>query len=211
MVRHVLPAWSLGLFAAVLVGSILSSFNSALNSASTLFSLEFYKGYIRKEADPESLVRVGKIFGSVIAVLAMIIAPLLAQSKSIFDYLQSANGLYAVPIVVIFLMGIWTKKIPASGAKLGMLVGFVAYTAFTIVSIEGLHWIHFYAISFALAAGVMWVVGQAAPKSAEAIAASDALEPAPVDMTPWRHLKKTIIAILTVLAIIYVGLAAAAQ
>ena len=211
LVKHVLPDWSLGLFAAVLVGAILSSFNSALNSASTLFSLEFYKGYIRKDADAESLVRVGKIFGSIIALLSMIIAPLLAQSESIFSYLQAANGLYAVPIVAIFLMGIWTKKIPASGAKLGMLVGFVAYTAFTIASIEGLHWIHFYAISFTLAAGVMWVVGQAAPKSAEAIAASDALDPAPVDMTPWRHLKATIIAILTVLAIIYVGLAAAAQ
>ena len=44
VVRHVLPNWSLGLFAAVLMGSILSSFNSALNSASTLFSLQFYKG-----------------------------------------------------------------------------------------------------------------------------------------------------------------------
>ena len=36
IVRHVLPDWSLGLFAAVLMGSILSSFNSALNSATAL-------------------------------------------------------------------------------------------------------------------------------------------------------------------------------
>ena len=43
IVRHLLPDWSLGLFASVLMGSILSSFNSALNSASTLFSLQFYK------------------------------------------------------------------------------------------------------------------------------------------------------------------------
>jgi SSS family solute:Na+ symporter len=43
VVRHVLPDWSLGLFAAVLMGSILSSFNSALNSASTLFSLHFIR------------------------------------------------------------------------------------------------------------------------------------------------------------------------
>ena len=41
IVRHVLPDWSLGLFAAVLMGSILSSFNSALNSASTLFLFSF--------------------------------------------------------------------------------------------------------------------------------------------------------------------------
>ena len=32
VVKHVLPDWSIGLFAAVLLGSILSSFNSALNS-----------------------------------------------------------------------------------------------------------------------------------------------------------------------------------
>ena len=41
IVRNVLPSWTVGLFAAVLLGSILSSFNSALNSASTLFSLQF--------------------------------------------------------------------------------------------------------------------------------------------------------------------------
>ena len=50
MVRLVLPEASLGLFAAVLVGAILSSFNSALNSAATLFSLGFYQRYIKKEA-----------------------------------------------------------------------------------------------------------------------------------------------------------------
>ena len=63
VVRHVLPDWSLGLFAAVLMGSILSSFNSALNSASTLFSLQFYKGYINKNATEIEIVSIGKKFG----------------------------------------------------------------------------------------------------------------------------------------------------
>ncbi|MDP6942604.1 MAG: solute:sodium symporter family transporter, partial [Myxococcota bacterium] len=70
MVRHVLPDWSIGLFLAVLVGSILSSFNSALNSASTLFSLQFYKGYIARDAEPVDVVRAGKRFGTLIAVAA---------------------------------------------------------------------------------------------------------------------------------------------
>ncbi|GIS40042.1 hypothetical protein Ct9H90mP12_2360 [bacterium] len=43
VVRHVLPNWSIGLFAAVLLGSILSSFNSALNSASTSSVCNFIK------------------------------------------------------------------------------------------------------------------------------------------------------------------------
>ena len=45
----VMPLWSLGFFAAVLVGSVLSSFNSALNSAATIFGLEIYKVYINKD------------------------------------------------------------------------------------------------------------------------------------------------------------------
>ena len=46
---EVMPLWSLGFFAAVLVGSVLSSFNSALNSAATIFGLEIYKVYINKD------------------------------------------------------------------------------------------------------------------------------------------------------------------
>ena len=46
LVARVLPEWLLGFFAAVVVGSILSTFNSVLNSAATLFSLDVYKKYI---------------------------------------------------------------------------------------------------------------------------------------------------------------------
>ncbi len=43
LVAQVLPKWALGFFAAAMMGAILSTFNSVLNSASTLFSLDIYK------------------------------------------------------------------------------------------------------------------------------------------------------------------------
>merc|ERR1711884_954603 len=46
LVKTVMPDWSLGFFAAVLLGSVLSTFNSALNSAATLFTLEVYSVHI---------------------------------------------------------------------------------------------------------------------------------------------------------------------
>ena len=119
VVRHVLPDWSLGLFAAVLMGSILSSFNSALNSASTLFSLQFYKGYMNENATEIEIVRTGKKFGIILAVASIVIAPLLAQLDSIFQYLQKVNGIYSVPIIAIFLLGIlcllYTSPSPRDG------------------------------------------------------------------------------------------------
>jgi len=222
VVRHVLPDWSIGLFAAVLMGSILSSFNSALNSASTLFSLQFYKGYINQTATDEQIVVTGKKFGMGLAIASICIAPLLAQMESIFTYLQKVNGLYSVPIIGIFILGIATKHVPAIAAKIGMIVGMAAYAFFTFVNIKGvptffangdgdLHWLHGYFISFILSVGVMLVIGHLKPKSAEEIAISDERDPAPVDMTPWEHVKNASYAIMGTTVGIYLCLTWAAS
>lgn len=215
VVRHVLPEWSLGLFAAVLMGSILSSFNSALNSASTLFSLQFYKGYINKEASGKQIVAIGKKFGILLAIASIFIAPMLDQMQSIFEYLQKVNGLYSVPIIGIFLLGITTKHVPAIAAKVGMLVGMLFYAFFSFVNIKDvptffadgsgeLHWLHGYFISFIAAISLMLLIGKIKPKSEKEIAISDQRVPAPVDMTPWTNAKNVSMAIMTTTIGIYI-------
>ena len=217
IVRHILPDWSLGLFAAVLMGSILSSFNSALNSASTLFSLQFYSGYINKNASGEQIVRIGKYFGIGLAVASIMIAPVLDQMQSIFEYLQKVNGLYSVPIIGIFMLGIGTKHIPAIAAKIGMIVGMAFYAFFTFVNIKDvpvffangdgdLHWLHGYFISFISSVVVMLVIGYIKPKSVEEIAISDQRVPAPVDMTPWHQAKNASYAIMGTTVLMYLFL-----
>lgn len=217
VVRHVLPNWSLGLFAAVLMGSILSSFNSALNSASTLFSLQFYHGYINKNASGEQIVKMGKYFGVGLAIASICIAPILAQMQSIFEYLQKVNGLYSVPIIGIFLLGILTKHVPAIAAKVGMIVGMALYSFFTFVNIQdvpvylannegSLHWLHGYYISFSGSIIVMLIIGYFYPKSEAEILKSDEREPAPVDMTPWKSAKKVSVAIIVITVVMYLAL-----
>ena len=222
LVRYVLPDWSLGLFAAVLMGSILSSFNSGLNSASTLFSLQFYKGYINQNATPDEIVKTGKQFGMLLAVLSIVIAPLLAQTQSIFQYLQKVNGLYSVPIIGIFLLGITTKHVPAIAAKIGMVVGMAMYAFFSFENLHNvpeffadgngdLHWLHGYFISFVFSVIVMLAIGKMKPKTVEEIALSDQREPAPVDMTPWSESKKVSIGIMSATLGIYLLLTMVAQ
>ena len=217
IVRHVLPDWSLGLFAAVLMGSILSSFNSALNSASTLFSLQFYNGYINRSATGEQIVKVGKYFSIGLAVTSIFIAPLLDQMQSIFEYLQKVNGLYSVPIIGIFLLGITTKHVPAIAAKIGMIVGMGSYAFFTFVNIKDvptffangdgdLHWLHGYFISFISSIFTMLIIGYFKPKTADEIAKSDERVPAPVDMTPWSQAKNVSFAIMGITVGIYLVL-----
>ena len=46
LIKKVLPVGFLGLFAAIVMGAVLSTFNSVLNSTATIFSIDVYKRYL---------------------------------------------------------------------------------------------------------------------------------------------------------------------
>jgi len=207
LVRLVLPGFLTGFFAAVMVGAILSSFNSALNSTATLFSLGVYKNLLKKEATDDQVVKAGKIFGWIITLVAMSIAPLLAQTSSIFAYLQKMNGLYFIPIFSVVVIGMLTKRVPAAAAKSALVIGFCAIAFGYFVPLgsdtEGylyltdyLHEFHFLGIVFAALVIIMLIIGKARP---QAIAWKHEYS-GDVEMTPWK-LAKPVAIVLLVLAI----------
>lgn len=129
LVKEVLPAPLLGFFAAVIFGAIMSSFNSALNSSVTLFGLDIYKEHFNKEATGKQVVKAGKLFGIGLAILAMFIAPFIANAPDgLFGYLQEVNGCYSIPILTIIVVGFATKYVPALGAKVALVSGVVLYS-----------------------------------------------------------------------------------
>lgn len=170
LVYQVLPAPLRGFFAAVVVGAILSSFNSALNSTATLFSLSAYKPLFRPTASETEVIRAGKIFGCLIAIAAMSTAPLLASQPSIFGYLQKMNGLYFIPLLSVMVVGLLTKRVPAIAANVGLILGFAAislgyfvprYNEYVSVVGE----FHFLGIVFASLIGLMLLIGALSPRS----------------------------------------------
>ena len=194
LVNKVLPPVLLGFFAAVLFGAILSSFNSALNSSVTLFGLDIYKQYIKKDANEQQVVRAGKAFGIGLALLSMIIAPTIANAPDgLFGYLQEINGCYTIPILTIILVGYLTKYVPALAAKVAMLIGVVMYSISQFV-LKGYvisgggeypHYLHIVAIIFLFNIGVMLLIGKLRPR--EVAYVQNYTEQ--VDITPWKPVK----------------------
>ena len=127
LVNEVLPNYLIGFFAAVLFGAILSSFNSVLNSSVTLFGIDIYKQHINPNAPEKTVVKYGKMFGIVLALAAMFIAPLIANAGSLFAYLQEVNGIYSIPILTIIVVGYLTRRVPAIAAKIGIISGSLLY------------------------------------------------------------------------------------
>jgi solute:Na+ symporter, SSS family len=191
LVRQVLPKPLTGFFAAVMVGAILSSFNSALNATATLFSLGIYRRYIRPTADERTIVRSGQVFGTFIAIVAMIVGPLLAGQDSIFGYLQKMNGLYFIPIFSVVLLGILDKRVPAWAANVALVAGFAAiaigyFVLGDVMAAIGLHEFHFLGLVFVALLAFMQVVAFVAPRQIDPNAPADDDESkSPIPMTRW--------------------------
>ncbi|MFK7822973.1 MAG: solute:sodium symporter family transporter [Oligoflexales bacterium] len=149
LVKKVLPAPLVGFFAAVLVGAILSSFNSTLNSASTLFSIGIYKKHINPAASESRVVKSGKIFCTVLAIISMFVAPLIAYAPhGLFGYLQEVNGCYTIPILTVILMGFTNNRAPSIAAKVGLVFGSLLYIFCSFILNLEIHYLHLMFIIF---------------------------------------------------------------
>ena len=208
LVNMVLPAPLKGFFAAVLLGAILSSFNSVLNSTCTLFSLEVYKKYISPGADDKKVVRIGQYFGFAVTVAAIIIAPMLMKAGSIFGYLQSMNGLTFIPLLAVVVVAMFSKKVPAAAANTVLICGIVLNALGYFVSpfkewAAAVGQFHFVAIVFALMVFAMLLWGVIAPMQ-HPFEDKDAKV---TDLTPWKYLYPVSAVLLVVIALIYASFA----
>lgn len=211
LVNDVLPASMVGFFAAVVVGAVLSSFNSALNSTTTLFSLGVYKAMIKPDATERQIVASGKWFGWIIAITAMVLAPLLAGQDSIFGYLQKMNAIYFIPILSVVVVGMLTKRVPEFAANLALVAGLVLLLVGYFVPgtdeqgeamyLAGgtMHDFHYVGLVFAIIVALMLVIGVIKPRP-EAWVHLDAKA---VNITPWRLAVPAGIALVIAVITIY--------
>ncbi|GAA4942490.1 solute:sodium symporter family transporter [Algibacter agarivorans] len=220
LVRKVLPGAFLGFFAAVLFGAILSSFNSLLNSSSTLFGVDLYRQYFNKNASELKMVKAGKVFGLLLALISMSIAPFIANAPDgLFSYIQESLGSLSVPILAVVAVGMATKNVPALGAKIVLTVGVMMYlisqfvlsphfvdAALAEAAANGItdakelsiikakaypHFLHIMGILFVINVGFMLIMGNLFPnKNVYTPKITDE-----IDITPWKYAKVVGVAI----------------
>ncbi len=123
MLHNLLPAGLTGLVFAGFLAALMSSVDSYLNSASTLWTMDVYKRYIRKQADSHHLLVVGKILTIIFIVIAAYIAPFTDRFSGIFNALQTLLSIFQGPILAILLLGMIWKRANSPGAMAGLVVG----------------------------------------------------------------------------------------
>jgi SSS family solute:Na+ symporter len=124
---QILPPSLRGLMFAALAGAVMSSFNSGINSASTIFTIDVYKRYFRRDATPEQEVRVGRVATAAIVVVACLWAPVISGFRGVFNYIQEIWGFLSPGIVAAFLVGLAVRKAPPLAAKGALWLGVALY------------------------------------------------------------------------------------
>lgn len=175
----------MGFFLAVLLGAVFSSFNSLLNSAATLFCIDVYTPMRGGNVSDKEIVRVAMIASVVIAIFSFIVAPLLFFApEGLWQVIRVFTGFYNIPIVTIVIVGLFTRRTPAIGAKIVIVFHVVAYglAKFVFDEIITIHFLHLYAILFVIEVAIMLVAAKLSPRQE-----AWSFEPRQqVDLSPWR-------------------------
>ena len=182
LVNEVLPKPLVGFFVAVMFGAILSTFNGVLNSSTTLFALNVYKPLFGQGKTDEELVGKGRIFGVVIAIISVCIAPFIMYApEGLFQYLQMVAGFFSVPIFTIVFVGYVSKRVPAVAAKVALVVFVSSYAAMQLVFKTPIHFLHQLAILFVVCTALMFIIGYFMPREDDYVMPVNEN----IDVTPW--------------------------
>jgi solute:Na+ symporter, SSS family len=113
---NLLPVGLKGLAFAALTAAIVASLAGKANSISTIFSLDIYKKFFKKDASERQLVRMGRVTVIVAMVLACMVAPALRSLDQAYQFIQEYVGFISPGVLSIFLLGFFWKRTTSSAA-----------------------------------------------------------------------------------------------
>lgn len=207
LIAEVLPAYLSGFFLAVLLGAVLSSFNSLLNSAATMFALDIYKPRTKKEVSDEKLIKISKIFSIIVAFITFFISPFLMYAPTgLWNLIRQFTGFFNIPIITIVLAAVLSSRLPALAAKTVIIFHLISYY-FLVWGMEQLfqiavtiNFIHVYGILFASEVVIMAGFRYFKPLKEPYVFQKDPS----VDMVPWKYALPITILLLGSMCAVYI-------
>ena len=128
-----LPTGLKGLSVAALTAAIVASLAGKANSISTIYTLDIYKKYIRKEAPDKKLLWIGRLA----VIVSLIIAIMVNWKDSLgiggeggFVFIQKYTGYISPAIFAVFLLGFFWKRTTSRAAIAGIIGGVVLMVLF---------------------------------------------------------------------------------
>ncbi|MBP0484831.1 sodium:solute symporter [Sagittula salina] len=121
---ELMPIGVRGLIMAALIAAIMSSLDSAMNSAATLVVKDFVLPF--RDVSEDRQVWIGRVVTGAVMIFGALYAPMIAGFESLFGYFQSSLS-YVVPtIVVVYILGLFIPWLNGNGAFWTIIFGLAA-------------------------------------------------------------------------------------
>ena len=127
-----------GLVAAGLIGAILSSVDSMMNSAATLITFDFYKRFVNPQATDRQLIRMGRMLIGVMVIGCALLTIVVFDPNTkqlFFTYVASHQSKLVGGVVVAFAVGMLWKGATAAGGFASIITGVVV--SYAVVPVYG--------------------------------------------------------------------------
>lgn len=124
LVNELVPVGIRGIVFAGLCGAIISTIEALINACSTVASIDLYKGWWNKEAPDRQVIQVGRIVGLCVIIVGALWAPMVGTFDHLFQYFQQSWAFVAVPMVIVFFLGVLWKNYSNTAALLTLLLVF---------------------------------------------------------------------------------------
>jgi Na+/proline symporter len=143
MIAVLLPPGLRGLMFVALFAALMSSVDSTLNSATTIWTNDlygrFYRWFKGHELDEKKGLWVGRIMTVIFIVGAAVMAPQIAKAERLYVFIQTLLSLFQGPTLAILIVGILWKRATGWGGFAGLVLG-VIFTSY--LNFYGQGWFH---------------------------------------------------------------------
>lgn len=160
MVSELLPHGLIGLIMTVLIAALVSTIASALNSLSTVFTLDIYQRRFKPGASTEETIMTGRIvvlIGSFISIFIAVGMDAIT-GFDLFSLFQAILGFLAPPLSAVFFVGVLWKGANPKGANAVLTLGTAISLGIGVFVFLGLpsadFWPHFLVLSFEIFVGL---------------------------------------------------------
>jgi SSS family solute:Na+ symporter len=129
LVRELIPSGLRGFLFAAVAGAVISSLASVLNSAATIFTLDFYERYLERGASEGRMVSVGRLATVGFLGIACVVALSPILKGGVFRFIQEFQGYVSPGILAAFAFGFAVRRAPPSAGLAALLLSPLVYGA----------------------------------------------------------------------------------
>jgi Na+/proline symporter len=118
-----MPVGLVGLLIAAIFAAAMSTISGELSALSTASVIDFYRRFVRAEADDRHFLRVSRIATGFWGLFASVVAIWAAELGSLIEVVNRFGSFFYGSILGVFILAIGFRRATANGAFIGLLAG----------------------------------------------------------------------------------------